>query len=77
MSVICKPELETMCDPYNEGIFACLERNVAKLKGKCLDTFVACRHHIDAAASGTGEVRVSLAPLLQGSALHLALQIMT
>jgi hypothetical protein len=54
---ICKPELETMCDPYNEGIFACLERNVAKLKGKCLDTFVACRHHIDAAASGTGEVR--------------------
>ena len=37
---ICKPELETMCDPYNEGIFACLERNVAKLKGKCLDTFV-------------------------------------
>jgi hypothetical protein len=54
---ICKPELETMCDPYNEGIFACLERNIAKLKGKCLDTFVACRHHIDAAASGTGEVR--------------------
>ena len=54
---ICKPALETMCDPYNEGIFACLERNIAKLKGKCLDTFVACRHHIDAAASGTGEVR--------------------
>jgi hypothetical protein len=54
---ICKPELETMCDPYNEGIFACLERNVAKLKGKCLDTFVVCRHHIDAAASGTAELK--------------------
>merc|ERR1719387_1053068 len=54
---ICKPELETMCDPYNEGIFACLERNVAKLKGKCLETFVVCRHHIDAAASGTAELK--------------------
>jgi hypothetical protein len=54
---ICKPELETMCDPYNEGIFACLERNVARLKGKCLDTFVVCRHHIDAAASGTAELK--------------------
>jgi hypothetical protein len=54
---ICKPELETMCDPYNEGIFACLERNVARLKGKCLDTFVVSRHHIDAAASGTAEIK--------------------
>lgn len=46
---VCKSQLETMCDPFNEGIFACLERNVKNLKGKCLDAFVSARHHISAA----------------------------
>jgi hypothetical protein len=46
---VCKSSLETLCDPFNEGIFACLERNVKNLKGKCLDALVAARHHINAA----------------------------
>merc|ERR1719359_2805943 len=53
---VCKSQLETMCDPFNEGIFACLERNVKNLKGKCLDALVAARHHINAAQSATASL---------------------
>lgn len=53
---VCKSSLETLCDPFNEGIFACLERNVKNLKGKCLDALVAARHHINAAQSASANL---------------------
>lgn len=45
---VCHREIETMCDALEEGVMACLEKNIAKLRGTCLDSYVATRHTVDA-----------------------------
>jgi len=48
---VCRPEIESMCDPMKEGILDCMERNLAKISGKCLDSYGLVRKHIDAIGS--------------------------
>merc|ERR1719453_737703 len=48
---VCRPEIESMCDPMKEGILDCMERNMGKLSGKCLDAYGLVRKHIDQIAN--------------------------
>jgi hypothetical protein len=51
---LCHEEIATMCDDLiSVGILDCMEKNMAKLKGKCLDAYVTTRHHIDAVKDAT------------------------
>jgi hypothetical protein len=50
---VCSSEIDKMCDTISEGVLACLERNIAKLKGKCLDAYAATRHTVDAVKSSS------------------------
>jgi len=51
---VCHEQIATMCDDLiTTGILDCLEKNMAKLKGKCLDSYVTTRHHIDAVKDAT------------------------
>lgn len=45
---VCHKEIEDLCDALEEGVMACMERNIAKLRGTCLDSYVASRHTVDA-----------------------------
>lgn len=50
---VCNAEIDQLCDTMNEGVMACLEKNIAKLKGRCLDAYAATRHTVDAVKSSS------------------------
>lgn len=51
---VCHNEIQDLCgELLDEGVLACLERQLPKVKGRCLDAYVTARHHIEAVASST------------------------
>jgi hypothetical protein len=51
---VCHEEIEELCgELIEDGILGCLEKQLSKLKGRCLDAYVTTRHHIDAAKDAT------------------------
>jgi len=51
---VCNAEIDQFCGELVDlGIMACLEKSIAKLKGKCLDAYAATRHTVDAVKSSS------------------------
>ena len=65
---MCHEEIEELCgELIEDGILGCLEKQLSKLKGRCLDAYVTTRHHIDAAKDATSRRALALIVTFQVS----------